>query len=125
MLDDAGGAGRSDAARGDWHACDVQFLPQSGDPSEDGDDSRRGEPRPLDPGVRCGMERAGVSRVRAAIRSSSRPLREALQILKPLMRDGHVDFAGRYYQARNCEIVPRGPRPEGPPLMVGSELGPR
>jgi len=50
---------------------------------------------------------------------------EALQILKPLMRDGHVDFAGRYYQARNCEIVPRGPRPEGPPLMVGSELGPR
>src|SRR3989454_9992008 len=50
---------------------------------------------------------------------------EALQILKPLLRDGHVDFKGQYYQARNCEIVPRGPRPEGPPLMVGSELGPR
>src|SRR5690349_22697743 len=50
---------------------------------------------------------------------------EALQILGPLLRDGHVDFAGRYYQARNCEIVPRGPRPEGPPLMVGSEGGPR
>jgi alkanesulfonate monooxygenase SsuD/methylene tetrahydromethanopterin reductase-like flavin-dependent oxidoreductase (luciferase family) len=49
---------------------------------------------------------------------------EALQILKPLLREGHVDFAGHYYQARNCEIVPRGPRPEGPPLMVGSE-GPR
>jgi alkanesulfonate monooxygenase SsuD/methylene tetrahydromethanopterin reductase-like flavin-dependent oxidoreductase (luciferase family) len=50
---------------------------------------------------------------------------EALQILKPLLRDGHVDFAGQYYQARNCEIVPRGPRLEGPPLMVGSEGGPR
>src|SRR5690349_20950243 len=50
---------------------------------------------------------------------------EALQILKPLLRNGHVDFAGQYYQARNCEIVPRGPRPEGPPLMVGSEGGPR
>jgi len=50
---------------------------------------------------------------------------EALQILKPLLREGHVDFAGRYYQARNCDIVPRGPRPEGPPLMVGSEGGPR
>jgi len=50
---------------------------------------------------------------------------EALQILKPLLREGHVDFAGQYYQARNCDIVPRGPRPEGPPLMVGSELGPR
>jgi probable F420-dependent oxidoreductase len=50
---------------------------------------------------------------------------EALQILKPLLRQGHVDFEGRYYQARNCEIVPRGPRLEGPPLMVGSEGGPR
>ena len=50
---------------------------------------------------------------------------EALQILKPLLREGHVDFTGQYYQARNCEIVPRGPRSEGPPLMVGSEGGPR
>jgi probable F420-dependent oxidoreductase len=49
---------------------------------------------------------------------------EALQILKPLLQDGHVDFAGRYYQARDCDIVPRGPRPAGPPLLVGSE-GPR
>jgi probable F420-dependent oxidoreductase len=48
---------------------------------------------------------------------------EALQIMKPLLREGHVDFSGRYYQARNCEIVPRGPRPEGPPLMVGCERG--
>ena len=45
---------------------------------------------------------------------------EALQIVKPLLREGHVDFAGQYYQARNCEIVPRVPRSEGPPLMVGS-----
>ncbi len=50
---------------------------------------------------------------------------EALQIIKPLLRDGHVDFKGRYYQASNCEIVPRGPRSDGPALMVGSEGGPR
>jgi probable F420-dependent oxidoreductase len=49
---------------------------------------------------------------------------EALQILRPLLRDGQVDFAGQYYQAQNCEDVPRGPRPEGPPLLVGG-LGPR
>src|SRR6266498_1202364 len=48
---------------------------------------------------------------------------EALQILKPLLQEGHVDFAGQYYQARNCDIVPRGPRSEGPPLMVGCERG--
>jgi probable F420-dependent oxidoreductase len=51
-------------------------------------------------------------------------LEEALQILGPLLRDGHVDFSGQYYQARNCDIVPRGPRRDGPPLLVGSE-GPR
>ena len=49
---------------------------------------------------------------------------EALQILGPLLREGHVDFAGQYYQARNCDDVPRGPRQAGPPLLVGSE-GPR
>ena len=49
---------------------------------------------------------------------------EALQIIRPLLREGHVDFAGTYYQARNCDNVPRGPRPQGPPLMVGGE-GPR
>ena len=49
---------------------------------------------------------------------------EALQILKPLLRDGQVDFAGAYYHARNCEDVPRGPRPAGPPLLVGG-IGPR
>jgi probable F420-dependent oxidoreductase len=51
-------------------------------------------------------------------------LEEALQILKPLLHDGQVDFAGQYYHARNCEIVPRGPRSDGPPLLVGGE-GPR
>lgn len=45
---------------------------------------------------------------------------EALQIIRPCLRRGRVDFAGKYYQARNCEIRPVGPRKGGPPLMVGS-----
>jgi probable F420-dependent oxidoreductase len=49
---------------------------------------------------------------------------EALQIIRPMLREGRVDFAGRYYQVRDCEDLPRGPRPQGPPLMVGGE-GPR
>jgi probable F420-dependent oxidoreductase len=49
---------------------------------------------------------------------------EAFTIIRGLLRDGHVDFSGRYYQARDCELVPRGPRPAGPPLMIGS-MGPR
>ncbi len=52
-------------------------------------------------------------------------LEEALQMIRPLLKEGRVDFDGKYYQARDCEIAPRGPRPGGPPLMVGSETGPR
>lgn len=45
---------------------------------------------------------------------------EAIAIIHPLLRTGHVDFAGEYYEARNCELRPRGPRPQGPPIMFGS-----
>lgn len=49
---------------------------------------------------------------------------EAFTIIRGLLRDGHVDFEGEYYSARDCELRPRGPRPGGPPLMIGSR-GPR
>lgn len=49
---------------------------------------------------------------------------EAMQIIRPLLRDGRVDFQGRYYQARECEIIPRGPRQAGPPLLLAGS-GPR
>ncbi len=44
---------------------------------------------------------------------------EAFTIIRSLLRDGRVDFEGEFYTARDCELVP-GPRPGGPPLMVGS-----
>jgi alkanesulfonate monooxygenase SsuD/methylene tetrahydromethanopterin reductase-like flavin-dependent oxidoreductase (luciferase family) len=49
---------------------------------------------------------------------------EALQIIVPLLRQGRVDFHGQYYQARDCELLPRGPRPTGPPIFIGAQ-GPR
>ncbi len=49
---------------------------------------------------------------------------EAFTIIRSLLRDGHVDFAGRYHAARGCELRPRGPRPQGPPLLIGTK-GPR
>jgi probable F420-dependent oxidoreductase len=51
-------------------------------------------------------------------------LEEALQVIAPLLREGRADFTGKYYQVRDCDIEPRGPRPTGPPLLVGGE-GPR
>lgn len=45
---------------------------------------------------------------------------EALKIIVPLLRDGKVDFKGEYYEARECELIPRGPSPKGPPIWIGA-----
>jgi len=49
---------------------------------------------------------------------------EAFTIVRTLLRDGAIDFEGRYFQARQAELLPRPHQPGGPPLMVGS-IGPR
>ena len=49
---------------------------------------------------------------------------EALAIIAGLLRHGQLDFEGTYYQVRDCELRPRGPRLQGPPILVGAE-GPR
>lgn len=49
---------------------------------------------------------------------------EALQIIVPLLKDGAVDFHGTYVSAPQAELVPRGPRPEGIPVLVACR-GPR
>jgi probable F420-dependent oxidoreductase len=46
---------------------------------------------------------------------------EAIQIVAPLLRDGSVDFHGKYYEATNCVLVPSGPSPSGPPIWVGAK----
>jgi alkanesulfonate monooxygenase SsuD/methylene tetrahydromethanopterin reductase-like flavin-dependent oxidoreductase (luciferase family) len=45
---------------------------------------------------------------------------EAFTIIRTLLHDGRCDFAGDYYRITDAELLPRGPRLEGPPLMVGS-----
>lgn len=45
---------------------------------------------------------------------------EAITIIHALLRMGQVDFNGTYYQARNCELKPRGPRMHGAPIMIGT-----
>jgi probable F420-dependent oxidoreductase len=45
---------------------------------------------------------------------------EALQIIHGLLRTGAIDFEGTYYTARECELRPRGPRPQGPPILLGT-----
>jgi alkanesulfonate monooxygenase SsuD/methylene tetrahydromethanopterin reductase-like flavin-dependent oxidoreductase (luciferase family) len=45
---------------------------------------------------------------------------ESLQIIQGLLRGRAIDFLGQYHQVRNLELRPRGPRPNGPPILIGA-----
>ena len=45
---------------------------------------------------------------------------EAFAIVRELLATGRCDFHGTYHELDDCELLPRGPRLDGPPLMVGS-----
>ncbi len=49
---------------------------------------------------------------------------EAIEIIHGLLKNGTVDYAGEYHSARNAELVLRGPRPQGPPIIIAAK-GPR
>ncbi|MGE5335005.1 MAG: LLM class flavin-dependent oxidoreductase [Nitrososphaerota archaeon] len=45
---------------------------------------------------------------------------ESLRIIAPLLREGKVDFTGKYYSARDAVLRPRGPSRNGPPILIGA-----
>lgn len=45
---------------------------------------------------------------------------EAIQIVHALLKDGQVDFEGRFYSAKDAEMVLRGPRTQGPPINIAA-----
>ena len=45
---------------------------------------------------------------------------EAAQIIRGLLTHGRMSFRGSYYSIQDCELRPRGPRPSGPPVMIGA-----
>jgi alkanesulfonate monooxygenase SsuD/methylene tetrahydromethanopterin reductase-like flavin-dependent oxidoreductase (luciferase family) len=49
---------------------------------------------------------------------------EGFHIVRGLLNDGQVTYTGQFERAVNCELRPRGPRPGGIPLIIGSN-GPR
>lgn len=49
---------------------------------------------------------------------------DAIRIIHPLLREGRADYEGEFFQAKNATNTPRGPRPTGAPILVGS-TGPR
>src|SRR6266536_63471 len=45
---------------------------------------------------------------------------EAFAIIRALLREGEVDFSGRYHEAKECLLLPPAARPKGPPIMIGT-----
>jgi len=45
---------------------------------------------------------------------------EAIEIIHDLLKNGRVDFVGKYWSARNADLVLRGPRPQGPPIVIAA-----
>ena len=45
---------------------------------------------------------------------------EAIEIIHDLLKNGRVDFEGKYWSARNADLVLRGPRPQGPPIVIAA-----
>jgi len=75
-------------------------------------------------GLGAGAEREhGFALLRLPLEQRGSMFAEALQVLVPLLREGHVDFAGRYYTVRDYSLeLPR--RHRGPPIWIGGK-GPR
>lgn len=43
---------------------------------------------------------------------------EAIQVVHGLLKTGRVAFEGEFYRVPGAELVLRGPRPEGPPIVI-------
>jgi alkanesulfonate monooxygenase SsuD/methylene tetrahydromethanopterin reductase-like flavin-dependent oxidoreductase (luciferase family) len=44
---------------------------------------------------------------------------ESLIIIHTLLREGKVNFVGKYHEARECELMPRLSPRNGPPILMG------
>ena len=99
----------------------VHAVPEPGPPREDGRDARRGERR-------AGHPRPGRRLERARVHPYGFPFAERFGRFADSTSDhrgrcsGPVapTHDGRYEQTRDARLEPRGPRPSGPPIMVGT-----
>jgi alkanesulfonate monooxygenase SsuD/methylene tetrahydromethanopterin reductase-like flavin-dependent oxidoreductase (luciferase family) len=48
---------------------------------------------------------------------------EALKIICPLLRSEQVTLAGEFQHAHEARLLPKGPRVQGPEILIGSLLG--
>ncbi|MEM7019735.1 MAG: TIGR03560 family F420-dependent LLM class oxidoreductase [Pseudomonadota bacterium] len=44
---------------------------------------------------------------------------EGVRVVKSLLADEYTNFEGEYFQLTNARCEPKGPQPEGPPIVIG------
>lgn len=49
---------------------------------------------------------------------------DAIRVIHPLLKEGKASHAGQYHRADAAELILRGPRPEGPPIVIAGQ-GPK
>ncbi len=49
---------------------------------------------------------------------------ESFKVIHGLLREGHIDFEGEFHTARDTHLYPRGPTPNGPPMVIAAS-GPK
>lgn len=45
---------------------------------------------------------------------------ESVHIIHALLKKGQADYQGTYWSAKDAHLVLRGPRPQGPPIMIAA-----
>ena len=75
-------------------------------------------------GVGCGWHQPEFDAFGYTFSNRVGRFEEAMQILGPMLRTGRADFEGRWHVARDAELLPRGPRDGGPPILIAGK-GPR
>ena len=71
-------------------------------------------------GVGCGWHQPEFDAFGYAFDHRVGRFEEAMEILGPLLRDGHVTFEGRWHRA-DAELIPAGPRQGGPPILIAGK----
>lgn len=46
---------------------------------------------------------------------------EAIEIIHGLLKNRVIDYSGKYHFAHKAELVLRGPRPQGPPIIIAAK----
>ena len=120
------GAAAAHAADRAWPARGSGRLSQSGAHRAHGSSVGRDQRRARRAGHRSGYDELEHRAHGFAWDHRVSRLEEATSIIGQLLRSGQVDHHGQFFEMRDVVMEPRGPRPGGPPLMIGTlSIGPR